>query len=368
MSWLSRIAAIVRSRKLERDLDEELQLHIELKTQENIAAGMPPAEARYAALRAFGGVEQRKEECRDADHLRWLEDTAQDLRYGLRQLRRNPDFTAVAVITLALGIGANTAIFTLIDAVLLRSLPVASPEQLVLLGSTGRSGSTDLSFTYPVYRSLRQQNTFLEDLAAFSSVQLNVRVTGVTEPMVPGQLVSGNFFSVLGVNAAAGRNIGPQDDTVPGGNPVAMISDGYWMRRFDRSPSIIGKAMEIDGTTFIIIGVTPPGFFGLEVGTAPDVMVPLTMQPEVMPADEDWLGRSVNVVNWLHLVGRLKPGVTEKRALAGLRVIYHRIMAEEASRLDARFSEDLQSERLVLAPVREDSPSCASSTLFHSSY
>src|SRR5690242_16415073 len=134
MSWLNRIAAVVRSRKLERDLDEELQLHIELKTQENIAAGMPPEEARYAALRAFGGVEQKKEECRDADRLRWLEDIIQDLRYGLRQLRRNPGFTIVAVITLALGIGANTAIFSLIDAVMLKSLPVADPGQLYRLG------------------------------------------------------------------------------------------------------------------------------------------------------------------------------------------------------------------------------------------
>src|ERR1041385_7534377 len=133
MSWLNRIAAIARHRTLERDLDEELQHHIELSTQENIAAGMQPEEARYAALRAFGGVEQKKEECRDADRLRWLEDIIQDLRCGLRQFRRNPGFTAIAVLTLALGIGANTAIFSLIDAVMLKLLPVEHPEQLFVL-------------------------------------------------------------------------------------------------------------------------------------------------------------------------------------------------------------------------------------------
>ncbi|HEV2246057.1 MAG TPA: permease prefix domain 1-containing protein, partial [Terriglobia bacterium] len=136
MGWLNRIAAIARHRKLERELDEELQHHIELKTQENIAAGMPPEEARYAALRAFGKLEQKKEECRDADRLRWLEDIIQDVRYGLRQLRRNPGFTAVAVITLAFGIGANAAIFSVIQALLLRSLPVPNPQELLQVDIT----------------------------------------------------------------------------------------------------------------------------------------------------------------------------------------------------------------------------------------
>ncbi len=276
----------------------------------------------------------------------------QDLKYGLRMLAKNPGFTAVAVLTLALGIGANTAIFSLINAVLLKSLPVENPEQLVLLGSRGRSGAIDYSFYYPVYRALRDQNHFFTDLAAFSPVRLNVTVDGRPDPMVPGQLVSGGYFSVLGVNAVAGRNITVDDDRVPGGHPVAMISHGYWKRRFALAPSVIGKAIQIDGTPLTIIGVTPPEFFGLEVGSAPDITVPLMMQPQVMPADENWLGRPRNSVNWLRIVGRLRPGVTEKQAFAGTGVVYQRIMEDAAAKTDVKqiVAENLRAERLVLAP------------------
>src|SRR5690242_15868730 len=192
MGWLSRIAAIVRSRKLERDLDEELQFHIELKTQENIAAGMPPEEARYAALRAFGGVEQKKEECRDADHLRWLEDIFQDLRYGLRQLHRNPGFTTVAVLTLALGIGANTAMFSVIDAVLLRPLPYAQPSQLVSVQQRVSHGVSSY-VSYPNFSDWRSQNHVFSSMAAYR--ETNFTLTGSGEPVqLPGEIVTWEIF------------------------------------------------------------------------------------------------------------------------------------------------------------------------------
>jgi hypothetical protein len=187
MDWLKRIGSMVRRRQSERDLDNEIEHHIELKTQENIDAGMPPDEARYAARQAFGGVEQKKEQCRDADRLRWLEDLIHDLHFGLRQLRRNPGFTAVAVITLALGIGANTAIFSLIDAVLLKALPVQNPADLVLLNwssqgwadgiitnvagemnqdKTGRM--TSPSFSYAVYREIRSHSRVFSGILALA--------------------------------------------------------------------------------------------------------------------------------------------------------------------------------------------------------
>ena len=170
------MASVFRPSREERDLNDELQLHLEMKARENLAAGMTPEEARYAALKAFGGVEQRKEECRDADRLRLVEDFLQDLRYGLRQLRRNPGFTVVAVLTLALGIGANTAIFTLVDAVMLKSLPVANPKQLYRLGDNNsccvwvgtQSGGSFVLYSYQLYEVLRDHTPEFSQLAAFT--------------------------------------------------------------------------------------------------------------------------------------------------------------------------------------------------------
>ena len=353
MSWkrqLAKLGNLLSHGQRAADLEEEIRSHLQMEEQENLESGMPPDEAHYAALRRFGNVTLARERSREIWGWNSVETLWQDLRYGLRMLAKNPGFTAVAVLTLALGIGANTAIFSLMNALLLKSLPVKNPEQLVLLGSRGSSGATDYSFYYPVYRALGDQSQFFTDLAAFSPADLNVTVDGAPEPMVPGQLVSGGYFSVLGVSALAGRSITVDDDRVPGGHPVAMISYGYWKRHFALAPSVIGRVIQIDGTPFTIIGVTPPEFFGVEVGSAPDITVPLMMQPQVMPADENWLVRPINVVNWLRVVGRLRPGVTEKQALAGMGVVYQRIMEDEAAKIDAEWAESWRAERLVLAP------------------
>jgi macrolide transport system ATP-binding/permease protein len=179
MSWLKRISSIVRAGQTERDLDEELQHHIELKTQKNIEAGMSHEEARYAAVRAFGGVEQKKEGCRDADRMRWLEDLIQDLRFAQRQLRRNPGFTIVAVLTLALGIGANTAVFSLIDAVLLRPLPYSHPSRLFQLFPT-QAGHAMVATSYPAFEDWKKQSRTCETMAAYEQDDLNL--TGASYP------------------------------------------------------------------------------------------------------------------------------------------------------------------------------------------
>jgi hypothetical protein len=234
MGLVNRLRGLFRRSWLERDLNEELQHHIELKTREYIEAGMSREEARYEALREFGGVEQKKEECRDADRLRWVEDLFQDLRYGLRQLRRNPGFTAVAVITLALGIGANTAIFTLLDAVMLKSLPVTNPQQLVLLDWTshghshqimsnivgdvsrdksGRWAST--SFSYPVYEQIRARNRVFSDVTALAAQDSQLNVTyGGRQAARMGNLSLGPSSRRLESNPSLGA-FSPQATTEP---------------------------------------------------------------------------------------------------------------------------------------------------------
>lgn len=221
MNWIDRMFS---RRRLYNDLSGEIRQHLAEKIEELVASGMSREEATHVAHQEFGNATVIEERGREVWRWPSLENVLMDVRYGLRQLRRNPGFAAAAVLTVALGVGANTAIFSLIDAVLLKSLPVKDPEQLVLLGSKNRKqGTTDYTFYYPVYRQLRDQNRSLTDLAAFAAVPLNVKIDGETEPMIPGELVSGSYFSLLGVSPVAGRNITIDDDRISGGHPVAMI-------------------------------------------------------------------------------------------------------------------------------------------------
>src|SRR5262245_1936108 len=243
----------------------------------------------------------------------------QSLRYGVRMLLKHPGFTCVAALTLALGIGANTAIFSLIDAVLLKMLPVKNPERLVLLRHANSRG-TENTFAYRTYEQFRDQNQVFSGLLAYHALRLTVSVDGQPEPAVAGQLVSGNYYSVLGVNAALGRTILPDDDRAPGESPVCLISFNYWQRRFAGDPAVVGKTIHLSGLPFTIIGVTPPEFFGLEVGRSMDITVPLMMQQQVT-AEGDYVT----------VMGRLRPEATMPQAYASLGLLYQQLCAEYAA-------------------------------------
>jgi hypothetical protein len=326
-----------RHKQREQDLDRELRSDLELEAAEQQENGFSAEEARYAARRAFGNQTLVKENMREMWVSTFWETLLQDARFGARLLRKNPAFSVVVIVSLALGIGANTAIFSLMDALLLKIVPVDNPQVLVLLGTQTPEG-TDHNFYYETYRRLQMEQPFFQKLAAFSLTRLNVSVNRQSEPSVQGQLVSGNYFSTLGVGPELGRALMPDDDRVPGERAVAVISHAYWERRFGLASSVIGRKILISGTPFTIVGVTPPGFFGIEVGSSPDITVPLTMQPEVMPDKENWLGRPRNTVDWLRIFGRLKPGFSIEQASSGMRVIYWHIHKQLASELDSRAS------------------------------
>jgi len=270
----------------------------------------------------------------------------QDLRYGARMLLKHKGFTTVAVLTLALGIGANTAIFSLIDAVLLKLLPVKEPEQLVLLSYLGERGPGD-NFPYGNYLRFRDHNKSFSGTLAYHPLRLTVNLDGQPEPAVSGQLVTGNYYAVLGVNASLGRPMLPDDDRLAGGHPVCVISDNYWSRRFARNPSVVGKTIDLSGSPFTIIGVTPPEFFGLEVGTVADISVPMTMQRQVMP------GVTGDRVQY-RVMGRLKPGVTIEQAHADLSLLYQQILGDLAARfgdtIRAKGAQHLLERKLALTP------------------
>ena len=326
-----RLRSLFRRAQVEQELDEELCYHIERQIEEQIAKGMTVEEARYAALRAMGGVERRKEECRDTRRVRLIEDLAQDLRYGLRTLRKSPGFTVVAAITLALGIGANTAMFNLIDAVILKDLPVRQPEELVLLSGHGSEFPEPAKWSYRGFTLLREYDQVSAGLAAYTPVRIGVSLAGQVEPAAPGHLVSGAYFSVLGVNPILGRLIGNEDDRAPGAHPVVVISHGYWRRRFGGDLGVIGKTISLAGMPFTIIGVTPPEFFGVEVGSSPDIFAPIMMAPQFIDAPPR-SSSILDAINWriFHVFGRLKPGVTGLQAAAGLEAPFHQIGDELA--------------------------------------
>ena len=344
MPLLTRLSSLWRnlfhkSRK-EQELAEEIDAYLEMLVEQKLEEGLDPAEARRAALIELGGSEQVKEKVREARAGYQLEILWLDLRYALRTLRRNPGFAVVAVLTLGLGIGANTAIFSLIDAVLLKMLPVKNPESLVLLRNADPDG-TVTRLPYQVYKQLRDNNDVLSGALAYHPLRLTVSVDGQPEPALAGQLVSGNYFSVLGVNAALGRTIVPDDDRAPDESHVCVISHNYWRRRFAGDPAVVGKTIHLSGAPFTIVGVTPPEFFGLEVGSSMDISVPLMMQREVMPGIE---GYRIDFT----VVGRLRPEITSREARASLSALYQRICAEIGAKILGKKGAAWLESRLVL--------------------
>lgn len=277
--------------------------------------------------------------------VRLLENITKDARLALRSLSKSPGFTAVAVLSITLGIGANTAIFSLIDAVMWRMLPVKDPEGLQLLVH-GQGTKFEPGVTYAQFRLMRDKNQVLESLAAYSPLRLNVTVDGAAEPTVDGLLVSGNYFPVLGIRPPIGRTIAAEDDLVPNGHRVAMISHGYWKRRFALDPGIVGRTIALSGTPFTIIGVTPSEFFGMEVGTAPDIFVPVMMQPTVDPSSENLLQNPILYSNWLRAFGRIKPGIPMAQATAELETLFR----QEIPKGFGKF-RGLDNERLRLQPA-----------------
>lgn len=258
------LRSLVRRNAVEDELDDELRFHFEQQVQKHVRSGRTRAEAVRQARLMFGGIEQVKEECRDARGMRWLEDLWMDLRYALRTLRRSPVFLAVAVLSLALGIGANSAIFSLIDAVMLRAMPVQEPERLAQF-EVIRADSNRGSFSYQLFTYFREHSQSFTDIFADTSVQPEIAFKGAEE-RVNAELVSGSYHSVLGLEPAAGRLLNPNDDRAPGVSPVAVISYRYWKRRFALDPGVIGRSFTLNGSVFTIIGVTPKEFSALSRG------------------------------------------------------------------------------------------------------
>jgi len=256
----------------------------------------------------------------------------QDLRYALRQLGKSPGFAAVAIITLALGIGANTAIFSLLDQALLRHLPVKDADRLVILQSTGSfnghtSSRTDenFSFSYPMYRDLRDHNTVFSGLIATTWAQIGVQWHNQPE-LVTSELVSGNYFDVLGVQPALGRVLVASDDVVPDANPVVVLSFSYWQRRFGADPAVVNQSLLVNGRPFTILGVAQPGFHSVVTGDTPDVFVPMTMKGEIRPGITDL---QLRTSRWLNIIGKLQPGLTREQAEAGVNPLWYSIRADE---------------------------------------
>jgi predicted permease len=296
----------------EADLEREIQSHLAAETEEQEARGVPAQEAHFSARKTLGNTSLIKENTRATWGWTSVEILIQDLHYALRLLRKNSVFTVTAVLSLAIGIGMNNSIFSLLDAILMRNLPVRSPQDLVLLAE--RSGAREnFSFSTPQFRVLAENDT-LQGLAAFRPWRFKTTTRGEAR-FVNGQLVSGNWFSIVGVSPLLGRTLTEQDDQGRGGNPVAVLHYRYWQREFGGDPNVIGKTIELQGHLVTVVGVAPPKFQGLEPGKDVDVTVPLAMQPLLMPGTP--LLDSPDA-RWLRLIGRRKPAVSISQVEANL--------------------------------------------------
>jgi predicted permease len=352
MDWLGeawrRVVFFFRRGEFHRDLEEEMNDHVRMKQKDLTGEGMAPDEARNAARREFGNALLLREESRDAWGFRWLETLIQDLRYGLRQLRRSPGFASVAVITLALGIGANTAIFSLIDTVMLRSIPVRDPSQLVVFRwkarhplringysdfgdcpDSGGAGPSGCSFPAPVFNAMQSEVRLFSGITAFAG-PADFELSGNGPPsLAGGELVSGDYFSTLGVSAAIGRTLGPEDDS-PAASPAIVLSYAYWQSAFGGERSVLGRRIDLNNVPFTIVGVAAARFTRLSPGKTQEFWLSIAMAPRLgIP----W-GKDKDLSNWwLVMLGRLKRGSSLSQAQAASSLLFRNEMLHGAKPL-----------------------------------
>lgn len=321
------LRALGQAKAVKQEIDDELKFHLEQRVAENIAAGMSLAEATRDARKRFGNFQSVREECRERRGGQWLETTWQDVRYGLRRLRKSPIFTLVAIATLALGIGANTAIFSAVDKLLVRPLPVAAPEGLALLARDASGGQPDYEFTYPLFRDYQRENTVFSELTALGVQAVGVTTRTATERQ-QALLVSGNYFRMLGVEAALGRTFAADEGVEVDDVPVAVLSHGLWQRGFGADPQIVGQNLIINGSSFTVIGVAPRHFTGTERGQTPDLYLPITSYARLSPAriGNDHPLRTRYFV-WHKIMGRLRAGVTFPQAESAMQGLARQIQA-----------------------------------------
>jgi predicted permease len=334
--FMAKLKQFFRLQRTNAELEGEIQLHIQMLKERFILRGMEPRDAEAAARRQFGNATLLRERHHEQRTFPIFAMLLRDLHFGLRQLQRNPILTCVAVTSLALGIGANTAIFTAAKRVLFDTLPVTSPHQLRMLtwvsgherpvppvwgdvGPNDAGGLTGNSFSYPVLEEMRKRADAVEALIAFKDAPMTATIDGHPE-MISGELISGNAFQAFGVKAELGRTLSPVDDLAPGSGPVVVISSGFWAQRFARSPLVLGKAISLNGVPVTIVGVSRGRFAGLQMGTSMQVFVPLTMQPLILPRAQNG---SLSLLDnpqswWLQVLARLRPDVSETRAQAEL--------------------------------------------------
>jgi len=348
-AWFLRLGGLFGKERHDRELTEELESHLLMHIEDNLRRGMNPTEARRDALIKLGGIESAKERYRDRRGLPGLETLVQDMRYGARMLRKNPGFTVVAVMTLALGIGANTAIFSLLDSVMLRFLPVQKPEQLVQITRRGpEPGHQGVpTFTNPIWEQLRDQQDVFSGALAFGAQQFDLAQGGEAHN-AKGLWVSGDFFRTLGVRPATGRMITVADDQ-RGCSGVAVLSYSFWQDHFGGAASAVGSTISLDNHTYPIIGVTAPGFYGVEVGTKFDVALPICATAIFDGARPRLDHRSWW---WLDIVGRLKPGTSLAQLRAHLELISPRVFAATVPpNWDVASQKNYQKWVLTSAPV-----------------
>ena len=329
-----RLRALFRRREVERELDEELRSHLEHETEEYVRSGLARPEAARRAHLALGGLDQTKEDCRSARGTRWIEESVQDVLHGSRLLRRSPLFTAGAVLSLSLGIGAVTAVFSILNTVWLRPLPVADPARVIRVYSDRASNVAHADFV-----DLSRATGTLEGLVAFAPTPFSLTV-GSSPAHVMGELVTGDYFDVLGIRAAAGRTFLPSESR-PGSAPVVVISDVCWRRRFGGEPGVIGRTVRVNGQPFVVIGVLPAAVRGMLPPLQAEIWVPVAMHGLLSPDSTMLESRDAGR---FHLLGRLRPEFTLAMAQAELSTI--------ARQLEERYPETNRGRTVSAYPAR----------------